>query len=343
MSNTPPKKLTAVMSVYNGEKFLSKTIASVLAQTYADFELVIIDDGSSDKSAEIINSYAAKDKRIRALKNEKNMGIVYTRNRCFNESNSEYIAIFDHDDISLPTRLNEQINFLESHPDFGLIGSWVEQIDENDRPNGVIWKNNIPPEEIPIFLLFVNYFAQSSVMIRKKFLPEPPYRDEFIFSEDYDLWIRIAEKSKVWSLPKILVKYRLHSTNILKTKRDQSNKAVTEIQKLQLKKLEIDPTDEELIIHRTNYTYNGNNINEFLKKRQAWLKKIKQANSACKIYNEKIFSHVISKLWLVGCYSNTKYGFFIWHKFWQSPLSNDLNFFDYKQILKFFIRTIIKK
>lgn len=343
MPNDQKKKLTAVMSVYNGEKFLAKTIESVLAQTYADFKLVIIDDGSSDGSIKIINSYAEKNKRIRVLRNEKNMGIVYTRNRCFNESDSEYIAIFDHDDISLPTRLGEQINFLESHPDFGLIGSWVEQIDENDKPNGVVWKNNFSPEEIPIIMLFTNYFTQSSAMIRKKFLPEPPYRDELIFSEDYDLWVRIAEKSRVWNLPKILVKYRLHGTNILKTKRDQSNKAVLEIQKYQLKKLGIEPTAEELIIHRTNYTYKGDDIEEFLKKRQAWLEKIKQANLACKLYDKKIFSRVISKLWLAGCYSNTKYGFFIWNKFWQSPLSKNLNSSDYKQIAKFFIRLIIKK
>lgn len=337
------KKITVAMPVYNGEKFLAKTIDSILAQTYSDFEMLIVDDGSTDNSAKILEKYATQDKRIKVLYNGKNMGIVYTRNRSFSESDSEYIAILDHDDIALPNRLKEQIDFLDSHQEFGLVGSWVEQIDENDKPNGIVWKYSVSPEEIRSLMLFGNHFAQSSVTIRKKTLADIPYRQDYIYAEDYDLWTRIAEKWKVWNLPKILVKYRVHTAGITKTKPDFPKNAAIKVQIRLLKNLGLNPSEEEIIIHRTNFKYNNENFEKFINDRQVWLKKVKAANLNTKQYDIKIFNHVISKMWLSSCSANSRFGFWIWRKFWTSPLSKEIKTNDWKPIAKFFIKCLLKR
>lgn len=343
MGNNHQKKITVAMPVYNGEKYLARTIDSVLAQTYSNFELLIVNDGSTDNSAKILEKYAMHDKRIRVLHNERNMGIVYTRNRSFSESDSEYIAILDHDDIALPNRLKKQINFLDSHQDFGLVGSWIEQIDENDKLNGIVWKYSVNPEEIRSLMLFGNHFAQSSVTIRKKTLMDMPYRQDYIYAEDYDLWTRIAEKWKVWNLPKILVRYRVHTAGVTKTKPDFSKNAAIKVQRRLLKNLGITPTEEEIIIHRTNFTYKGENFKKFIEKRLAWLEKIISANINAKQYDIKIFNHVVGKMWLSCLSANTNYGFWVWKKFWSSPLSKEIKISDWKKIAKFFIKCLIKK
>jgi len=331
------------MPVYNGEKYLAKAIDSVLAQTYPDFELVIVDDGSTDGSAKILEKYAAADKRIRVLYNERNMGIVFTRNRSFSESDSEYIAILDHDDIALPDRLKKQMDFLDSHREFGMVGSWVEQIDENDKPNGIIWKYDVDTDKISSLMLFSNYFAQSAVTIRKKALPVIPYRQDYIYAEDYDLWTRMAEKWKVWNLPKILVKYRVHTAGITKTKPNFSINAAIKLQVCLLKNLDLNPSDEEILIHRTNFTFKGKDLKQFIDEREGWLKKLIKINDNVSYYPKREFAEVVSERWLYSCDSNATSGFWIWKKFWQSPLSKQIYLSDWNRLLKFFIKCLLKK
>ncbi|MFA4818131.1 MAG: glycosyltransferase [Parcubacteria group bacterium] len=337
------KKITVAMPVYNGEKYLAKAIDSVLAQTYPDFELVIVDDGSTDGSAKILEKYAAQDKRIRVLYNEKNMGIVFTRNRSFDESNSEYIAILDHDDIALPNRLKEQMDFLDSHQEFGMVGSWVEQIDENDKPNGIVWKYGVGADKIASLMLFSNFFAQSAVTIRKKALPVIPYRQDYIYAEDYDLWTRIAEKWKVWNLPKILIKYRVHTAGITKTRPDFSINAAIKLQMGLLNNLGLNPSEDDILIHRTNFTFKGENLKKFIDERENWLEKLIIANNKIGYYPKREFSEIVSERWLYSCDSNGEAGFWIWKKFWQSPLSKNTGPGDWKRLLKFFIKCLLKK
>ena len=123
--------VSVAMPAYNSEEYVKQAIDSVLAQTFSDFELIIVNDGSSDRSKEIILSYT--DERIRYLENEKNLGIVKTRNRCIANAAGKYIAVLDNDDIALPFRLEEQVRFLEANSDYGVCGSFYRIIDSEDR------------------------------------------------------------------------------------------------------------------------------------------------------------------------------------------------------------------
>lgn len=332
-------KVTVLMPVYNGEKYIREAIDSILNQTFSNFELLIINDGSTDNSVKIIKTY--KDKRINLVHNSKNMGIVFTRNRGLLESKTEYIALLDCDDIAQPARLEKQYNWLEKNTDFGLIGSWVELIDSNGKSTKIIWKEALNPEEIPCFLLFKNCFTQSAIMIRKLALPEEHYRN-FAPAEDFDLWARIAQKWKTWNFPEILTKYRKHQYGISSQQKETQNQSTNKIISWQLFNLEIIPALEDLEIHRTNYFYSGRNVANFIDKREKWLEKVKKANAKINFYSESVFSSTISKLWLESCSSNANLGLCIFKRFWKSPLKK-INYGNLWKIIKFFIKCLFRK
>ena len=196
------------MPVYNAGRFIRDAVTSILAQSFTDFELIIVDDGSSDDSLSIVNSFG--DSRIKLLKNGSNMGVVYTRNRGLTETTGEYYAPFDADDVALPDKFRRQVGFLQSHPDFGMVGSWARTIDEKGNILAKRWKLTAKPEEVPAILLFRNYFVQSAVVIRRRDVPEGGYREGFDIGEDYRMWIEIAGKVKTWNLPEYLLFYRFH-------------------------------------------------------------------------------------------------------------------------------------
>ena len=158
-SNAPHPLVTVLMAVYNGEKYLREAIESILDQTYTNFEFLIINDGSSDRTEEIILSY--NDKRIRYIKNEQNLKLIASLNKGLDLAKGEFIARMDADDISLPERLEKQINFLEKHPEIGLLGSWVRTLGLTNNRN-IIFKQG--HNTIRIQLLFNNFFHHPSVV-----------------------------------------------------------------------------------------------------------------------------------------------------------------------------------
>ncbi|WP_338768510.1 glycosyltransferase [Bernardetia sp. ABR2-2B] len=286
--------LSVVMPVFNGEKFLKMAIESILNQTYTDFELVIINDGSTDKSAEIINSY--QDKRIHFLENDGNKGIFYTRNRLFEEAQGKYIAILDCDDYAEPTRLEKQVHFLDKNNEFGLVGSWITLIDDENRIKGA-WQLEHRPEQIPAKLLFFNQFAQSSVMIRKEFA-DLKYREEYPPTEDYDLWVRIAHKTRVTNLAESLVKYRIHDQNISQTQKEKADRHVLKIYKNQLEELGIYANQDELILHKKigNMDFKQNN-ESFFEKVKNWLELLNSKNEKIEVYNKIVFNNLLGEFW----------------------------------------------
>lgn len=181
----------------------------MLSQTFTDFELIVVDDGCTDRSIELVNGF--NDSRIRILRNEKNSGIVFSRNRGLESAQGRYVAQFDADDIALPEKFQKQVRFLEENPQFGMIGSWAILIDDHGRATGKKWKVNAAPERIPSILLFMNYFVQSAVVARKEAMPNGFYSPGFDIVEDYKMWFEISRNSKVWNYPEYLVKYRVHS------------------------------------------------------------------------------------------------------------------------------------
>ena len=205
-------KISVIMPFYNCEKFLDESIWSILNQTFSDFEFIIINDASTDKSEEIVKKYLT-DKRIIYIKNTENKWIVFNLNKVIDLVKGEFVARMDGDDISEKSRFQEQLDFLEKNKDICLVWSFVELIDENWEK---IWtlEKNIQNEKIKKDLFLYSQFIHPSVMIRTDILKKYKYREEFLYCEDYDLWFRLI----YWwlltaNLDKYLLKYRIHSNS----------------------------------------------------------------------------------------------------------------------------------
>jgi hypothetical protein len=204
-------KVSVVMSVYNGAPFLREAVESILAQTFADFEFIIIDDGSTDKTAEILSTYAKADNRVRIFRQEENRGRAESLNWGLGLARARLIARMDADDVSLPGRLKQQSDFLESHQEVGLVGGVHEIIDKN---GGALATGCMPLEDqqIRTRMLEYNCMCHSAVMMKRDVaLASGGYRSQLRDADDYDLWLRIAERTELANLDQVVVRYRVHS------------------------------------------------------------------------------------------------------------------------------------
>ena len=208
--------VTVLMPVYNAERHLREAIESILGQTLKDFEFLIIDDGSSDASTDIVRSY--DDPRIRFVLNEKNLGITATLNKGIQLASSELIARMDADDISRPDRLLKQYHFFQQHPDCVLLSSAVRHIySNNKRPRDVHFKN----ETVYYELIFNTRIYHPTVMYRRSvLLREGGYQTRY--AEDFNLWWRLSRKYEFFHDDQILLDYRYTDSSLWKvTKRDE--------------------------------------------------------------------------------------------------------------------------
>ena len=214
-NNNP--KVTVLMPVYNGEKYLREAIDSILNQTFTDFEFLIINDGSTDSSVEIINSY--DDSRIRLIHNEKNLKLVASLNKGMDLARGKYIARMDCDDISLPDRIEKQVIFMDENPDIVVTGTWVENIDINGDFINIVK----PPVGGDMESLYwrPSPLIHPSVMMQKNIIEKYKYDLAFMHAEDYELWLRISKKYKIDNIPEVLLKYRIHNCNISKIYRKE--------------------------------------------------------------------------------------------------------------------------
>ena len=204
--------ISVIMPVYNTPcEYLVEAVQSVLNQTYKNFELIIIDDGSDTKTKAVLKSF--NDRRIVILTNEKNMGLVYTRNRGLEVAMGEYIACMDSDDISLPARFKKQIEFLENNLDVGVLGTSFSIFQKREE-------DNFPPtddESIRKSLISgVSPIANPTVMMRASAIQGVKYNNDYPFAEDLAFWIELMDKTKFANLPEILLKYRWFGGNVSK-------------------------------------------------------------------------------------------------------------------------------
>ena len=205
-------KISVLTPIYKtNEKFLRLAIESILSQTYKDFELIILDDCPNDKNSQkIVLSY--KDKRIRYLKNKQNLGISQSRNKLISLAKGEYLAIFDHDDISLPKRLEEECKYLDANKECGAVGCFYKTLTRNKKQIKTFPINN---EDIKKSMLNGMSMLHTSLMIRKSVLQKHniTYKQEFFPAEDYAFCGELMEKTILHNIPQILVKYRNHKQN----------------------------------------------------------------------------------------------------------------------------------
>ena len=216
-------KITVLMPLFNGERYVREALESILGQTFADFEFLIIDDGSTDDSAAIVESYG--DPRIRLVDNGTNLGVTTTLNRGIELARGEYIARMDCDDISLPTRLDEQLTYLERNPDCAMVAIPVLLIDEYGNDCGA-WpddRNTVSRNALYDFLPRANCIAHPGIMIRKSILSRYRYNELQRVAQDYDLWLRmVSDQLTIHKLAEPLLKYREHSASVTSSRNAES-------------------------------------------------------------------------------------------------------------------------
>jgi glycosyltransferase involved in cell wall biosynthesis len=292
--------ISIIVPSYNSEQFIAQTIHSILNQTYKKFELIIINDGSTDKSKAIIETIV--DDRIKYVENKTNQGIVYSRNLGLTLANGKYIAMVDADDVVKPQKFADQVAFLEENKEYGMVGCWVKFIDENGQKLTGKWKLDAPPEKIPPIMLFYNYFVQSAVIARLEYISIFRYDKNFPTAQDYMMWVNVVNKCKVWNLPKYLVDYRVHLGGITERHKEKRSFKEREIFKIQLQNLGINPSEEELDLHMLLKDDRSVTSLNKLKSLEQWLIKIVKQNEILKVYNHDMLIRVVFNRWLKVCY-----------------------------------------
>lgn len=219
-------KISVIMPAYNAKAYIHESIDSILNQTFADFELIVIDDASIDGTDKIIEQYVAKDKRVRFVRNKQNFGVTKNRNKGIQLAQGKYIAWQDADDISVEDRLKLQYNFLESHSEVGIVGGFLQFIDE-DSNNLFVRKYPSLDAELKKTIFLYSPVSQGVSMVRKSILGKIGGYDETLEqAEDLDVSFRIGTVSQFSNIQKILLKCRFHE-NSISTKKMRENIAYT--------------------------------------------------------------------------------------------------------------------
>ena len=296
--------VSVVLSVYNGEKYLDEAIESILNQTYEKFEFIIIDDGSTDGSLEIIKSY--NDKRI-VLISRENRGLIASLNEGVQTAKGKYIARMDADDIALENRLEEQVTFMEKKLDIGICGTGVIGFGEEIKEKP--WLLSKSDKTIKTELLFSSCFAHPTVMIRRELMVENKlyYDKNFLHAEDFELWTRMAEYTKFANLKLPLLKYRIINNSITReANRDEENRygVIKSIFESYLKRLNIQNSEEENRLHfnlSENIRIRDNKL-EF-SSLESYFSKIIEANNREKVFDNFELKKVLGKKWFWNvCY-----------------------------------------
>lgn len=310
---TPPR-LTVIMPVRNGEKYLRAAIDSVLIQTFSDFEFLILDDGSTDGSAGIVESYT--DPRIRLIRNATRSGIAATLNRGLDLSRGEYIARMDCDDISLPDRFAEQLAFLERRPEIGICGCSIRYIGKGRKR---VSRFPSDPEVVRCVLLFAASLAHPTAVMRKALLEKAGLRYDpgFLRAQDYDLWARASRHFPISNVPRVLLLYRRHDEQVGSLHEQEQQRFADIVRRVQLEEIGIFPSDEELLLHA------GPSLRskEYVQRSREWLCRIQAANDKAGIYPEPALSRVLGERWFSICKSSTRLGGWTWEMFRKAPFS----------------------
>ena len=225
-----PKVSVLIPTYKTKEEWLKESVQSILDQTFQDFEIIILDDGSDNSPELVINSF--NDDRIKFYQNETNLGVGKTRNKLLDLATGEYIAFQDSDDISLPTRLEKQVRFLDENLDFSGVSAWLETF-----PNKKVCKY-MPEPKVLDFIAGCKFSQPCSMLrvtdIRKYNLK---YNDNLSTSEDYDLWSRCIENIRLYNLQEVLLKYRRNPNSLVHTKKKEIAEADLVIKQRLLNKL----------------------------------------------------------------------------------------------------------
>jgi len=291
--STQTPLVTVLMPVYHGSKFLDEAIESILNQTFTDFEFLIIDDESKDNSLDIIRSY--DDERVRLVENKKNLGQASSLNKGIKLACGKYIARMDQDDISIPFRLQKQVEFMENNLQVGVCGTWIKYIGYKDDVLNLETKNHL----IKLRLLTNQSLAHPTVMIRRSVLDDYnlKYDGRYSPAEDYDLWVRMSDYCSFANLPEPLVRYRLHENQGSEIGMKQQSDSANQVRSRLIESMGLHLQHGDLLIHNTVFCEEDPcslTISEVF----SYLMRLHYANQQNHVFQLVAFDEFIKSNWL---------------------------------------------
>ncbi len=329
--------ITALMTVYNGESYLQEAIDSILNQTFSDFEFVIVDDGSTDNSLQIIQSY--DDDRIIVLRNQVNQGVAESRNLGIKSANGKYIIYMDADDISLPNRFIKQFRFMENNPDVDICGSAREifgdrteiskpPLSHGELLTGLLWKCNVYPPTI--------IQRRSTLIALNEF-----FNKDFDYGEFTDFLIRLSVKGiKFANIDEVLLRYRWHAKNVSRLYKEAQIQRAYRARLPFFKKLQVSNPETRIKVHAK--LINGKKLNkdEVLSVFD-WINELVKANSLVKMFPENLLKQQIAEKWFNVCYNSSQNGLWVFNTHKAHKISSHFKA-PLKTLLRFYFKSILK-
>ena len=310
-------RIAVVLPVYNGEKYLAAAMRSVLAQTFRDFEIVVVDDGSTDRTAEILAGFS--DARLRLIRQSQNLGLVAALNTGIRESQSEFIARMDADDICHPRRFEKQVAYLETHPDVSVCGTWYRTFGARRRSVRV----PVEPEHIRARLFFGWAMGHPTIMMRRSFLEQHGlvYNDEFRHVEDLDFLSRAAELTRLANLPEFLLLNRAHDCQVSVVYEQDQLETEGRLAMRHLRLLLPGVTSEEAAFHRD--LAKGLLPPSRLAQAEDWLLRLDRENLEKGTYDARHFRQGLCKWWhRAHSTQAASGGIGVLLSYWKSPLAS---------------------
>jgi glycosyltransferase involved in cell wall biosynthesis len=326
VSGTP--RVTVLMPVWNGAAYLGAALDSLCAQTFSDFELLVVDDGSTDATPAILKEYARRDRRIRVT-HEAHAGQAGALNRGLELAKGTYIARMDADDLALPQRLAVQVAFMDAHPDVGLCGTWVTPIGASRRRS---WRVPTHDADIRCRMLFESTFLHSSVMLRRADFIQQGLRYEAAYepAEDYALWVRCAQQShfRLANIPRPLIWTRLHDARMSHQFADVQMANARRLRSEQLAWLGLSPSAAQLALHEAiaaagslRYLVRDPATPTFITEAEAWLQTLRAANERLDRHPRVAFARTLANRWARICARSASTGVSPWLLYWRSSLA----------------------
>ncbi|MDT8439142.1 MAG: glycosyltransferase family A protein [Wenzhouxiangellaceae bacterium] len=301
MPQTP--RVSVFIPVHNRADYIRVAVDSILAQDFEDFELIVVDDGSTDATPDVLAAY--EDRRLRVARHDTNLGIPAARNRGLELARGEYLALLDSDDHAYPQRLGRQVAWLDAHPDIVQIGSWCSFMDADGRLMNKVRRQPLRPDDLRAHLLFHCPVINRTVMARTAVLKDLRYNPEFPRCQDFDMHARLIEQGhRIANLPELLVCGREHPGRFTgKTEGLGRERKMAVFARL-LGQIGIDADARDLACHyalaRPKQAPDAPEV--FLDWAESWLWRIKQANRSTGFFPEPSLSRVLGAIWALNCW-----------------------------------------
>ena len=312
-------EITVLMPVHNGAAHVREAAESILSQTFRDFEFLVVDDASDDRTVEILESLG--DPRLRLVKSRERLRFSGALNLGLDQSRGEWIARMDADDIALPDRLARQREFLRARPEIGLCGGLATAFGLRQGP---YFRPPMTHPEIQAYLLFDSPFVHPTVMVRRDLLERHGLRFDPAFcpADDYELWSRAARLFPVANLDRVVLRYRVHGASLTEATWGDMDACAARVAGRELQALGMTVDDETLHFHRNLGRGRCFPIDDAatLARAEDWLTRLVAANDAVRRYDPDAFRRVVAGIWFSACYHAGQTGLNMVRRYAASPL-----------------------